>query len=58
MDYDRALPHAPPRCPACGSTNLVRNENMGGEQGWRCRECGHEWVHDLLRPEVDVAPEA
>jgi transposase-like protein len=48
--------HAPPRCPACGSTNLVHDELITGERGWRCRECGHEWVHEELRP--DISPPA
>jgi predicted Zn finger-like uncharacterized protein len=48
--------HMPLQCPACGSTNLVHDELVTGERSWRCRECGHEWVHEELRP--DISPPA
>ncbi len=55
MPQDHRKPlHTLPQCPVCGSTNLVHDELLTGEQSWRCRECGHEWPQESRHPEDDT----
>jgi uncharacterized Zn finger protein len=44
----------PPRCPPCGSLDVVHDDHISAEHALRCRECGHVWIREPTRAEDEV----
>jgi transposase-like protein len=50
---------SPPTCPACYSTQVVKNGKIhNGKQNFKCRECGRQFVQDPQNKIIDPATKA